>query len=59
MTKGTPSMGKMNKRRSHIYCRRCGGHAYHIHDKVCAKCGYGRSTKLRAFTWQKKKTLKS
>ena len=52
-------MGKMNKRRSHIYCRRCGGHAYHIHDKVCAKCGYGRSTKLRAFTWQKKKTLKS
>lgn len=59
MTKGTPSMGKRSSGKTHIQCRRCGGHAYHIRNKYCAKCGYGRATKLRNFSWQKKKTLQS
>ena len=38
MSKGTPSMGKKNKK-THIRCRRCGRNTYHIHKKVCASCG--------------------
>ncbi|MBI4020612.1 MAG: 50S ribosomal protein L37e [Candidatus Aenigmarchaeota archaeon] len=51
MAKGTPSMGKRN-RKTHIACRRCGRHAYHIRHKICAACGFGRSRKIRAYAWQ-------
>ncbi|MBW3013470.1 50S ribosomal protein L37e [Candidatus Woesearchaeota archaeon] len=54
MTKGTPSMGMHSKGKSHIYCRRCGSHSYHIRKKKCASCGYGASPKLRTYSWQKK-----
>jgi large subunit ribosomal protein L37e len=54
MTKGTPSMGKKNKK-THIRCRRCGKHSYHATKKYCAACGYGRSKKLRKYSWQTKK----
>ncbi|WXG42820.1 MAG: 50S ribosomal protein L37e [Promethearchaeati archaeon SRVP18_Atabeyarchaeia-1] len=53
MTKGTPSFGKMNQK-EHIRCRRCGRRAYHVRKKRCAACGYGRSSKLRRYTWQTK-----
>ena len=52
MTKGTPSMGKKSGKTSHITCRRCGGHSYHIRKNKCASCGYGNSAKQRAFAWQ-------
>ncbi|MEM3445197.1 MAG: 50S ribosomal protein L37e [Thermoplasmata archaeon] len=51
MTKGTPS--KKGGRKTHIRCRRCGHHAYHIRKKKCAHCGYGASTRLRQYSWQK------
>ncbi len=51
MTKGTPSMGKKN-RISHIRCRRCGRVAYRIDKKYCAACGYGKSAKIRTYSWQ-------
>ncbi|MCD6496374.1 MAG: 50S ribosomal protein L37e [Candidatus Aenigmarchaeota archaeon] len=51
MTKGTPSFGKRNKR-THIACRRCGKHTYHVRDKVCSSCGYGKSSRLKKFAWQ-------
>jgi len=51
MTKGTPSMGRKNKK-THIACRRCGRHAYHIRDKKCSACGFGKSAKIRANAWQ-------
>lgn len=54
MGKGTPSFGK-RQGKSHIICRRCGRHAYHIHTKTCAACGYGTSKKLRSYSWQHKK----
>ncbi len=50
MSKGTPSMGKKN-RITHIRCRRCGRHSYRIDKKYCAACGYGRSAKIRTYTW--------
>jgi large subunit ribosomal protein L37e len=51
MTKGTPSFGKKQKR-LHIPCRRCGRHSYNIKKKYCSACGFGKSKKLRTFSWQ-------
>ncbi len=50
--KGTASKGMNSKGKTHIPCRRCGQHTYHIRDKVCASCGYGRSAKMRSYAWQ-------
>ncbi len=54
MTKGTASMGRMSKGKTHIRCRRCGQHAYHVRKKRCAACGYGASVKLRQYAWAKR-----
>jgi large subunit ribosomal protein L37e len=51
MTKGTPSMGKRQKK-LHIICRRCGRRSYHIRDKRCSACGFGRTSKVRKYAWQ-------
>ncbi|RMF54533.1 50S ribosomal protein L37e [Candidatus Woesearchaeota archaeon] len=54
MAKGTPSMGKHSGKKTHIKCRRCGKGTYHMRKKVCSSCGYGKSPKLRSYSWQKK-----
>jgi len=54
MSKGTPSMGKKSGKKTHIMCRRCGKRSYHVKDKVCSSCGFGKSAKKRTYTWQKK-----
>ena len=51
MTKGTPSMGKKSGKKSHITCRRCGVHSYHIHKKRCSHCGYGKASVRRTYVW--------
>jgi len=58
MTKGTASMGKKSGKKTHLYCRRCGKHTYHKRFKRCSSCGYGKSTKLRRYTWQTKRNKK-
>jgi large subunit ribosomal protein L37e len=50
--KGTYSMGKRSKGKSHIMCRRCGRHSYHTRNKACASCGFGKSTKMRHYNWK-------
>jgi large subunit ribosomal protein L37e len=50
--KGTYSMGKRNKRASHIICRRCGRHSYHTRNKACASCGFGKSARMRHYAWK-------
>ncbi|MHC1598004.1 MAG: 50S ribosomal protein L37e [Candidatus Methanofastidiosia archaeon] len=52
MTKGTPSMGKRNSK-VHIRCRRCGRHSYHIRDHRCSSCGFGVSSRMRNYEWNK------
>jgi large subunit ribosomal protein L37e len=54
MSKGTASMGKKSGKKTHIPCRRCGKKAYHVNKKKCASCGYGKTTTVRKFNWQKK-----
>ncbi|MCS7110979.1 MAG: 50S ribosomal protein L37e [Ignisphaera sp.] len=53
--KGTPSMGKRGRNVTHIKCRRCGRVAYNVAKGYCAACGYGRSSKMRRYSWQNKK----
>jgi len=54
MAKGTHSMGKKSGKKTHIHCRRCGKRTYHKRKKKCSSCGYGKTSKLRSYTWQKK-----
>ena len=58
MTKGTASMGKKSGKTSHIICRRCGAHAFHVRKKRCASCGYGEQATMRTYNWNKKKSEK-
>ncbi|MCH8519131.1 MAG: 50S ribosomal protein L37e [Nanoarchaeota archaeon] len=55
MTKGTPSMGKKSKGKLHIMCRRCGSRSYHMKTGVCSACGYGKSTKLKRYSYIRNK----
>ncbi len=52
MTKGTPSMGRRQKK-THVKCRRCGKVSFNFHNKTCASCGFGKSKRLRGYGWQK------
>jgi len=58
MVKGTPSKGKHASKKTHIRCRRCGNHTYHIRKKVCSSCGFGETSKLRKYNWMTKKSGK-
>lgn len=59
MGTGTAAMGKRSGKKSHIHCRRCGEHTYHIRKKRCSSCGYGVSARLRKYTWQTKRAGKT
>jgi large subunit ribosomal protein L37e len=53
MSKGTASQGKKSGSKLHIACRRCGSKSYHMKRKECSSCGYGKSSKMRSYAWQK------
>jgi len=53
MTKGTTS--KSGAKKTHIACRRCGKHSYHAQKKRCSSCGFGETSKLRTYSWNKLK----
>jgi len=55
MGKGTASMGRKSGKKTHIICRRCSGHSYHARKKKCASCGYGATSTVRSYNWNKKK----
>ena len=55
MAKGTPSMGLHSKGKTHIVCRRCGRRAFNVSKGYCAACGFGKSKKIRKYSWQNKK----
>ncbi len=51
--KGTPSMGRHSKGKTHIRCPRCGRHSYNVTKKYCASCGWGRTKRWRKYGWAK------
>jgi large subunit ribosomal protein L37e len=55
--KGTAAHGKKSGKKTHIRCRRCGEANYHRKKEKCSACGYGKSAKMRGYSWMKKKTL--
>ncbi len=40
--------GKRNQK-SHGKCRRCGKKSFHLRKKVCAACGFGKTSKRNDF----------
>ncbi|ADI32609.1 50S ribosomal protein L37e [Staphylothermus hellenicus] len=55
MGKGTSSRGKHGRSKTHIRCRRCGRYAFNVAKGYCAACGFGRSKRIRRYSWQNKK----
>ncbi len=55
MGKGTASFGKHGRGKSHIVCRRCGRRSFNVAKGYCAACGFGRSRRMRRYSWQNKK----
>jgi len=58
MVKGTTSFGKHGRSKTHIRCRRCGRHSFNVAKGYCAACGFGRSRRIRRYSWQNKKVNK-
>ena len=52
--KGTPSMGEKSGKKNMIYCRRCGKRTFSLNKHKCASCGFGKSRRVRDYTWAKK-----
>lgn len=50
MSKGTPS--KRGGKKTHVKCRRCGKESYHAKKGYCASCGFGKSKRMRSYSWQ-------
>ena len=58
MAKGTPAKGKQTGKRNFMKCRRCGNTSYHKSKKVCSSCGFGKSSKLRNYSWKNIRKIK-
>ncbi|MAH21507.1 MAG: 50S ribosomal protein L37e [Thaumarchaeota archaeon] len=54
MVRGTTSSGAKGKRRTHIRCRRCGSHSFHMRKKRCSYCGFGAIKTMRNYSWLSK-----
>ncbi|MDQ3903034.1 MAG: 50S ribosomal protein L37e [Thermoproteota archaeon] len=55
MTKGTTSMGKFTRKKTHVRCKRCGRNSLHKRAKRCASCGYP-DPRIRKYGWIKRYT---
>jgi large subunit ribosomal protein L37e len=51
MSRGTPAFGR-HQTITHIRCRRCGRHSYHISHEKCGACGFGKSPSLYKQAWK-------
>ncbi|MBN1281221.1 MAG: 50S ribosomal protein L37e [Candidatus Thermoplasmatota archaeon] len=53
MTKGTTC--RSGNKTTHIACRRCGRHSFHVQKRRCAFCGFGETAKMRHYNWVREK----
>ena len=51
----TKAMGAHNRKQPHVMCRRCGKESYLKRKRYCSHCGYGTSSKIKAYAWLSKK----
>ncbi|MEM2089400.1 MAG: 50S ribosomal protein L37e [Thermoproteota archaeon] len=51
---GTTAFGRLHKKSTHSICRRCGRRSFNLRKKYCAACGFGKSPKIRKYSWQNK-----
>ncbi|MEM1557104.1 MAG: 50S ribosomal protein L37e [Thermoproteota archaeon] len=51
---GTTAFGRLHKKATHKICRRCGRRSFNVRKKYCAACGFGKSAKIRKYSWQTK-----
>ncbi len=58
MSKGTASKGKHGAAKLTTLCRRCGRKSYHKKKGICSHCGYGKTKKIRKYSWKKKHYFK-
>jgi len=54
MGSGTATMGQRNKKETHIKCRRCGRKSFNRKKGYCAACGFGKSSRMRKYSWSRK-----
>ncbi|ALV62149.1 LSU ribosomal protein L37e [Thermococcus sp. 2319x1] len=54
MGSGTAPHGKRNRTPTHIKCRRCGRKSFNVRKGYCAACGFGRSSRMRKYSWSHK-----
>jgi large subunit ribosomal protein L37e len=54
----TSSFGKHGRHSSHIMCRRCGRRSFNAAKGICSKCGFGKASRRRSYSWQTKKAGK-
>lgn len=47
MGRSTKGLGKHGGKHTHTTCPRCGAASLHARKKECAKCGYGKSKKIK------------
>lgn len=45
-------------KRNHGICRRCGRRTFNPDKGHCSHCGFGRTSKLRAYNWSYKSKRK-
>ncbi|MBE5730137.1 50S ribosomal protein L37e [Candidatus Parvarchaeota archaeon] len=50
----TESMGLHNRKNPHVRCRRCGSYSYNARKHYCSHCGYGKTSKIRSYSWLNK-----
>ncbi|RLF74597.1 50S ribosomal protein L37e [Thermococci archaeon] len=54
MGSGTAPHGKRNRTPTHIKCRRCGRKSFNTRKGYCTSCGFGRSKRIRKYSWSHK-----
>ncbi|MBI2576664.1 50S ribosomal protein L37e [Candidatus Woesearchaeota archaeon] len=53
--KGSKAMGRKSGKKNAIHCRRCGRRSFNLNQNACSSCGYGKSKRMRKYSWAKKK----
>ncbi|MCW1291940.1 MAG: 50S ribosomal protein L37e [Candidatus Rehaiarchaeum fermentans] len=51
---GKANQGVHNRGPRHVMCRRCGHQSYNVRYHYCSYCGYGKTSKIKHYSWKTK-----